>query len=125
MNAVPWEQKLELEFKAYAAVVYLTALLINDDNPESLNVYDHTNTFMHTHGPEIYDLALAITRTFNPRETEPEVNRMALVRKLDYSVSEWFPTARERLECREWLIKLFLDMNMDTNLVERAFPRSD
>jgi hypothetical protein len=37
-------------------------------------------------------------------------------------VASWFPSARERLECKTWLRDLFVTMGMDVAEIDKAFP---
>ncbi len=130
------DQSLSLQYKAYAAIVYLRALRAGTPDPESIFVFGaygahHATSYDKNGHPDKYsDIALQteylvslVTHAFKLIDRE-EVKR-GWIHELDYTrVSHWFPTATERLDCRGWLVSLFVAMDLDVSLIDRAFPET-
>jgi hypothetical protein len=101
-------EELCLHHKAHAAVIYLWAMSAGHSNPESKWIWNINGA------PEdIKELVYYLNK---------EVLGADPLQPSQQYVHEYFPTVRDRLECRQWLAKLFVDMNLDMNILERAFP---
>ncbi len=117
-----------LQNKAWAAIVYLSAVRLGIDAPETLEFYDGATIEMNgiaiAHvGPEIKKLVDHINEGFAWVDREPLKHHMLYLVGREY-VSDCFPTARERLVAREWLEILLIAMGRDVRLLDAAFPTS-
>jgi hypothetical protein len=115
-------QSLQLQYKAYAAIVYLWAVMEGIEHPQALFVW---RAYVSTPSRSQYvdELVSYVTHAFKlvDREDAPRAIHMVLD---DARVSDFFPSANERLAVREWLVTLFVAMDLDTRVIELAFPRT-
>jgi hypothetical protein len=118
------DQSLYLQYKAYAAIVYLRGLLAGWPEPESLYVFGAyaSGESLRAKTPVDIDYVTStVTHAFKLVDRE-EIHR-GFTPEFDMTrVKDWFPTARERMDCRGWLTRLFVAMELDLGLLDRAFP---
>jgi hypothetical protein len=102
------DQSVYLHHKAHAAIVYLWGLPRHHPQPESKWIWGMAGA-----PEEVFEVVRAINTAFEHSYRRDHARQY---------VSDYFPTARDRLECRQWLADLFLTMNLDMSILDRAFP---